>query len=166
LTILALALVSSITIVSDAPNCGVTYDRHYDNRISFLIQTTGQNLLIANSFYYLKSGWIWTLDLFTISWVFYHCATVAQPSYNKKLLSYFKKRQYSNPSSYPFMLIVLPLCCHNKTCPIVTNYYQRKSSKIWTLIFILSSLPANLLQTSYDHYNAFKANLKHCNIIL
>ncbi len=27
--------MSSITIVSDAPNCGVTYDRHYDDRNSF-----------------------------------------------------------------------------------------------------------------------------------
>jgi hypothetical protein len=33
--------VSSITIVSDAPNCGVTYDRHYDDRNSFIIQATG-----------------------------------------------------------------------------------------------------------------------------
>ncbi len=23
--------MSSITIISDAPNCGITYDRHYDN---------------------------------------------------------------------------------------------------------------------------------------
>jgi len=29
-------------IVSDAPNCGVTYDRHYDDRNSFIIQATGQ----------------------------------------------------------------------------------------------------------------------------
>jgi hypothetical protein len=27
-------------IVSDAPNCGVTYDRHYDNHNSFIIQAT------------------------------------------------------------------------------------------------------------------------------
>jgi hypothetical protein len=33
--------VSSITIISDAPNCGVTYDRHFDNRNSFIIQATG-----------------------------------------------------------------------------------------------------------------------------
>ncbi len=31
-------LVSSITIVSDAPNCGVTYNHHYDNHNSFIIQ--------------------------------------------------------------------------------------------------------------------------------
>jgi hypothetical protein len=30
--------VSSITIVSDTPNCGVTYDCHYDDRNSFIIQ--------------------------------------------------------------------------------------------------------------------------------
>jgi hypothetical protein len=28
-------------IVSDAPNCGVTYDRHYDDCNSFIIQATG-----------------------------------------------------------------------------------------------------------------------------
>ena len=33
-------LVSSITIVSVAPNCGVTYNRHYDDRNSFIIQAT------------------------------------------------------------------------------------------------------------------------------
>ncbi len=33
--------MSSITIVSDAPNCGVTYDCHYDDRNSFIIQATG-----------------------------------------------------------------------------------------------------------------------------
>jgi len=27
-------------IVSDAPNCGITYDHHYDNRNSFIIQAT------------------------------------------------------------------------------------------------------------------------------
>ncbi len=31
-------------IVSDAPNCGVTYNRHYDDRNSFIIQASGQNL--------------------------------------------------------------------------------------------------------------------------
>ncbi len=30
--------MSSITIVSDAPNCGITYDQHYDDRNSFIIQ--------------------------------------------------------------------------------------------------------------------------------
>jgi hypothetical protein len=33
-------LASSITTVSDAPNCSVTYDRHYDDRNSFIIQAT------------------------------------------------------------------------------------------------------------------------------
>jgi hypothetical protein len=33
--------VLSITIVSDTPNCGVTYDRHNDNRNSFIIQAIG-----------------------------------------------------------------------------------------------------------------------------
>jgi hypothetical protein len=33
-------LASSITIVSDAPNCGVNYDHHYDDRNSFIIQAT------------------------------------------------------------------------------------------------------------------------------
>jgi len=28
-------------IVSDAPYCGITYDRHYDNCNSFIIQATG-----------------------------------------------------------------------------------------------------------------------------
>ncbi len=31
-------LALSITIISDAPNCGVTYDNHYDDRNSFMIQ--------------------------------------------------------------------------------------------------------------------------------
>jgi hypothetical protein len=30
-------------IVSDAPNCSVTYDSHYDDRNSFIIQATGAN---------------------------------------------------------------------------------------------------------------------------
>ncbi len=29
-------------ITSDAPNCGITYERHYDNRNSFIIQATGE----------------------------------------------------------------------------------------------------------------------------
>ncbi len=28
-------------IISDAPNCGVTYDCHYDDRNSLIIQATG-----------------------------------------------------------------------------------------------------------------------------
>ncbi len=36
--------MSSITIVSDAPNCGVTYDRHYDDHNSCIIQATGAHL--------------------------------------------------------------------------------------------------------------------------
>ncbi len=35
--------MSSITIISDAPNCSVTYDRHYDDRNSFIIQATDYN---------------------------------------------------------------------------------------------------------------------------
>jgi hypothetical protein len=31
-------------IVSDASNCGITYDHHYDNHNSFLIQATGVNI--------------------------------------------------------------------------------------------------------------------------
>ncbi len=31
-------LASSITTVSDAPNCSVTYHHHYDDRSSFIIQ--------------------------------------------------------------------------------------------------------------------------------
>ncbi len=34
--------MSSITIISDAPNCGVTYDCHYGDHNSFIIQATGQ----------------------------------------------------------------------------------------------------------------------------
>jgi hypothetical protein len=38
----ALALASIINYDdSDAPNCGVTYDCHYDDRNSFIIQATG-----------------------------------------------------------------------------------------------------------------------------
>ncbi len=32
----------SITIISDTPNCGVTYDHYYDDRNRFTIQATGQ----------------------------------------------------------------------------------------------------------------------------
>jgi len=37
-------------IVSDAPNCGVTYDCHYDDRNSFIIQATGNKpqLIVQN----------------------------------------------------------------------------------------------------------------------
>jgi hypothetical protein len=34
-------LVSSITTVSDDSNCSVTYDHHYDDHNSFIIQATG-----------------------------------------------------------------------------------------------------------------------------
>ncbi len=37
--------MSSISIVSDAPNCGITYDCHNDICNSFIIQATGVNLL-------------------------------------------------------------------------------------------------------------------------
>jgi hypothetical protein len=37
----SLGLASSITTVSDAQNCIVTYDRHYDDRNCFIIQATG-----------------------------------------------------------------------------------------------------------------------------
>ncbi len=32
--------MSSITIISDAPNCGVTYDGQSDDRNSYIIQAT------------------------------------------------------------------------------------------------------------------------------
>ncbi len=32
--------MSSITIVSDAQNCGVTNDHHYDDRNNFIVQAT------------------------------------------------------------------------------------------------------------------------------
>jgi hypothetical protein len=38
-------LVSSITIISDAPNCGLTYDRQSDNRNSFIMQAKGANTI-------------------------------------------------------------------------------------------------------------------------
>jgi hypothetical protein len=38
----ALALTSVINmIVSDAQNCGITYDHHYNDPNSFIIQATG-----------------------------------------------------------------------------------------------------------------------------
>ncbi len=45
-------LVSSIIIVSDAPNCGVTYDCHYDDRNSFIIQATGQFPNVKTIYWY------------------------------------------------------------------------------------------------------------------
>jgi hypothetical protein len=41
--------MSSITIISDTPNCGVTYDRHYDDRNSFIIQATEEMLQVVAS---------------------------------------------------------------------------------------------------------------------
>ncbi len=41
--------MTPITIISDAPNCGVTYDRHYDDCNSFIIQATGSILFISHS---------------------------------------------------------------------------------------------------------------------
>jgi hypothetical protein len=35
-------LMLSITIVGDAPNCGVTYDHQSDDRNRFILQATGQ----------------------------------------------------------------------------------------------------------------------------
>jgi hypothetical protein len=47
--------LSSITIVSDAPNCSVTYDHHYDDRNRFIIQATTDmfNSQVAASFPYM-----------------------------------------------------------------------------------------------------------------
>jgi hypothetical protein len=46
-------LVSSITIISDAPNCGVTYDCHHDDRNSFIIQATGAKIIkLSTSLFY------------------------------------------------------------------------------------------------------------------
>jgi hypothetical protein len=36
--------VSSITIVSNTPNWGVTYDRYYDDRNVFIIQAQGDQI--------------------------------------------------------------------------------------------------------------------------
>ncbi len=49
--------MSSITIVSDAPNCGITYNRHYDDRNSFIIQATeyGPRCLFKLTFFCI--GW-------------------------------------------------------------------------------------------------------------
>ncbi len=45
--VLALALACVVKmIISDAPNCGITYDDHYDNRNSFIIQATGHFVTI------------------------------------------------------------------------------------------------------------------------
>jgi len=41
LTTLAKARIVNYDRQSDAPNCSVTYDRHYDDRNSFIIQATG-----------------------------------------------------------------------------------------------------------------------------
>jgi hypothetical protein len=41
--------------VSDAPNCSVTYNRHYDNRNSFIIQATdAQDKMWENDFFVIK----------------------------------------------------------------------------------------------------------------
>ncbi len=40
-------LASSITTLSDAPNCSVTYDRHYDDRNSFIIQANGLHIILT-----------------------------------------------------------------------------------------------------------------------
>ena len=45
-----MTLAASITIVSDAPNCSVTYDRHNDDRNSFIIQAPGVNVIKLFSF--------------------------------------------------------------------------------------------------------------------
>ncbi len=41
-------------IVSDAPNCGITYDHHYDDRNSFIIQATDQSRTIIHILVELK----------------------------------------------------------------------------------------------------------------
>jgi hypothetical protein len=41
-------------IVSDAPNCGITYDRHYDDRNSFIIQATVRSTLSLKFGYNLR----------------------------------------------------------------------------------------------------------------
>ncbi len=52
----------SIPIVSDAPNCGVTYDCQSDDRNSFIIQATGlvfKNVLqtLKKNFNYLQMSY-------------------------------------------------------------------------------------------------------------
>jgi len=37
-------------IVSDPPNCGVTYNHHYDDRNRFIIQATGVIIYDGNMF--------------------------------------------------------------------------------------------------------------------
>jgi len=37
-------------IISDAPNCGVTYNHHYDDRNSFIIQEQSLELTLKGNF--------------------------------------------------------------------------------------------------------------------
>jgi hypothetical protein len=48
--------VSSITIVSEAPNCGITYDRHYDDRNSFIVQATAVAIYLSPDVIGLPAG--------------------------------------------------------------------------------------------------------------
>jgi hypothetical protein len=45
--------VSSITIVSDAPNCGITYERLFDDHNSFIIQAIG----VVKLFFDIADDW-------------------------------------------------------------------------------------------------------------
>jgi hypothetical protein len=38
-------------IISDTPNCGITYNRHYDDRNSFIIQATGESVFEKFNFF-------------------------------------------------------------------------------------------------------------------
>ena len=60
-------------ILSDTPNCGITYNRHYDDHKSFIIQATGACAFAGLSLCAL------TLDLTTFSSTSY---TFIQGTYN------------------------------------------------------------------------------------
>jgi len=52
-------------IVSDAPNCGVTYNRHYDNHNSFIIQATSRGVLTEVE----RRQWLYTIYILLVEQV-------------------------------------------------------------------------------------------------
>jgi hypothetical protein len=74
-------------IVSDAPNCGVTYDCHYDNHNSFIIQATGPYVII-----------LFTAAIYHLSMVLLSFGVIKQyyyGKYHRVAINYHGKKFYN-----------------------------------------------------------------------
>ncbi len=105
-------LVSSIMTVSDAPNCSVTYDRHNDDRNSFIIQATDFTIkkftnvvFVCAQFYNFKFGRFVTKDI-EIPFI---CATKSRADYQTESLPKWVKLNRQGWNNLEFLSLFIPL---------------------------------------------------------